>query len=115
MYLDDLFVVPKDLNSHLKKLSLTLQKLTQVGPIVKLTKKEFIKSRIEVLGHLVGENGIHTANPKIIAVKNFPNPKSVGSVRSFLGVAGYYRTFIKNFASIASPLTLLLKKDVPFL
>ncbi len=115
MYLDDLIVVSKDLDSHLQKLSLVFQKLTQADLKVKLTKCEFLKSRIEFLGHLVDGDSIHTVDSKITAVKNFPTPKSVENVRSFLGLAGYYRAFAKNFASIASPLTWLLKEHIPFL
>ncbi len=65
--------------------------------------------------YLVDGDGIHTVNSKITAVKEFPTPKSVENVCSFLGLAGYYRAFVKNFASIASPLARLLKKDIPFL
>ncbi len=115
VYLDDLIVVSKDLYTHLKKLSLVFQKLPQAGLKVKLSKSEFLKSRIEFLGHIVNGDGIHTVDSKIAAVKNFPTPKSVENIRSFLGLAGYYRVFVKNLASIASPLTRLLKKDVPFL
>ncbi len=115
VYLDDLIVVLKDLDCHLKKLSLVFQKLTQAGCKVKLTKCEFLKSRIEFLGHLVDGDGMHTVDSKITAVKNFPTPKSVERVRSFLGLAGYYRAYVKNFTSTASPRTRLLKKDVPFL
>ncbi len=113
--LDDLIVVSKDLDSHLEKLSLVFQNLTQAGLKVKLTRYEFLKLRIEFLGHLVDGDGIHTVDSKITAVKNFPTPKSVENVRSFLGLAGFYRAFVKHLASIASPLTHLLKKDVPFL
>ncbi len=115
VYLDDLIVVSKDLDSHLEKLSLVFQKLTQADLKVKLTKCEFLKSHIEFLGHLIDGDGIHTMDSKITAVKNFPAPKSVENVRSFLGLAGYYKAFVKNCASIASPLTRLLKKDVSFL
>ncbi len=108
-------VVSKDLDSHLQQLSLVFQKLTQAGLKAKLTKCEFLKSRIEFLGHLVNGDGIHTVDSKITAVQNFPTPKSVENVTSFLGLAGYYRAFVKNFVSTASPLTCLLKKDVPFL
>ncbi len=114
VYFDDFIVVSKDLDSHLQQLSLVFQKLTQAGLKAKLTKCEFLKSRIEFLGHLVDGDGIHTVHSKIAAVERFPIPKSVENVRSFLGLAGYYRTFVTNFASIASPLMLLLKKDVPF-
>ncbi len=98
--------------SHLKKLSLVFQKLTQAGLKVKLTKCEFFKSRIELLLHLVDGDGIHTMDSKITAVKNFLTPKSVENVRSFLGLVGYYRAFVKNFASIASPLTRFLKRKM---
>ena len=114
VYLDDLIIVSKDIDSHLKQLSQVFQKLTEAGLKVKLTKCEFLKSRIEFLGHLIDGDGIHTVDSKIVAVKNFPTPKSVENVRSFLGLAGYYRAFVKSFASIASPLTRLLKKDTPF-
>ncbi len=107
--LNDLIVVSKELVSHLQQLSLIFQNLTQAGLKVKLTKCEFLKSRIEFFGHLVDGDSIHTADSKITAVKNFPTPKSVENVRSCLGLAGYYRAFVKNFASIASPLACLLK------
>ncbi len=82
MYIDDLIVVSKDLESQLQQLSLVFQKLTQAGIKAKLTKWEFLKSRIEFLGHLVDGDGIHTVDPKIIAVQKFPTPKSVENVRS---------------------------------
>ncbi len=101
-----------DLGTHLQQLSLVFQELTQAGLKANLTKCEFLKSRIEFLGHLVDGDGIHTVDSKITAVEKFPTPKSVDNVRSFLGFPGYYRTFVRNFASTASPLTRLLKKDV---
>ncbi len=63
---------------------------------------------------MVDELGIHTVDDKISAVSHFPQPKSIDNVISFLGLAGYYRLIIRNFAAIANPLTKLLKKDTPF-
>ncbi len=63
--------------------------------------------------HLV-EHEIHTISDKISAIKNFPQPRTVVNVRSFIGLCGYYRLFIDEFAKIASPLTQLLKKEIPF-
>ncbi len=103
VYLDELRVVSEDLDSHLQQLSLIFQKLTQAGLKVKLTKCEFLKSRIEFHGHLVDGNGIHTVDSKITAVKNFPTLRSVENVCSFLALAGYYRAFVKSM-----PLSLLL-------
>ncbi len=102
VYLDDLIALSKDLDSHLQQLSLIFQKLPQAGLKVKLTKCEFLKSHIEFLGHFVDGDGIHTVDSKISAVKNFPTPKSVENVCSFLGLAGYYRAFVEKFDSIAS-------------
>ncbi len=72
-------------------------------------------SHIEFLGHLVIGDGIHIVDSKIAAVQKFPTPKSVENVCSLLGHVSYSRAFVKNFASIASPLMCLLKKDVSFL
>ncbi len=109
-YLDDLIIVSKDLESHLHKLDLVFTKLEEAGLKAKLSKCDFLKSRIEIIGHVVNGEGIHTVDSKINAVKYFLTPQNVENVRSFLGLAGYHRGFVRNFASIASPLSRLLKK-----
>ncbi len=91
-----------------------MKRLQDVGLKLKLTKCEFLKPRIKFLGHQVDEQGIHTVDEKTVAVAKFPQPKTVENVRSFLGLAGYYCPFIKNFATRANPLTQLLKKEAPF-
>ncbi len=63
---------------------------------------------------MVDEHGIHTMGDKIMAVKNFPQPQDVEKVRSFIGLCGCYRCFVKNFAASASPLSQLMKRDIPF-
>ena len=114
VYLDDLILVSQDLDTHLTKLALVLQKFSDAGLKLNLSKCKFLRARIEFLGHMVDKNGIHTTQDKVKAVQKFPVPTSVNNVRSFLGLAGYYRAFIQDFAAIAYPLTRLLKKDVPF-
>ncbi len=96
VYVDDLIVVSKNLDSRLQQLSLVFRKLTLAGLKAKLTKCEFLKSRIEFLGHLLDRDEIHTVDSKITAVQKFPTPKSVENVGSFLGLAGYYRAFVKK-------------------
>ena len=113
-YLDDLIVCSKDAESHFHSLETVFQKLRDAGLKAKLVKCEFLKSKISFLGHTVDAEGIHTADDKVLAVKNFPQPGNVENVRSFLGLVGYYRSFISHFAAIASPLTQLLKKNVTF-
>ncbi len=86
----------------------------QAGLNVKLTKCDFFKSRMQFLGHCVDKDGIYALVYKGSDVKNLPTPKTTEEFRSFLGLAGHYGAFIKNFASVAFPLARLLKKDVPF-
>jgi len=65
------------------------------------------------LGH-ISENGVLPDPSKLSAVKNFPTPKRIKDVQSFIGLAGYYRKFIKDFSKIAKPLTILTKKNTKF-
>ncbi len=113
-YLEEVIVVSRDAEIHFKDLRAVFQRLQEANLKVKLTKCEFLKSKIEFLGHAVDAQGIHALDDKVSAVKNFPQPKSVDNIRSFLWLAGYYRAFVKNFAALASPLTRMLKKDVEF-
>ncbi|RUM30633.1 MAG: hypothetical protein DSY32_02035 [Aquifex sp.] len=113
-YLDDVIICSKNPESHFSTLEDVLLKLKGAGLKAKLTKCEFLKAKITFLGHTVDRDGIHTMDDKIKAIKNFPQPRSVDNIRSFIGLCGYYRSFIKDFAAMASPLTQLLKKEVPF-
>ena len=113
-YMDDLIVVSQSMEDHFRKLTLVLEKLSSAGLRLKLSKCNFLKSRLQFLGHIVNEEGIHTVPDKIKAVAEFPTPTNTDKVRSFLGLSGFYRAYVKDYSSIASPLTRLLKKDATF-
>ncbi len=99
IYLDDIIIASKDMTSHMDTLQEDLKRLQEVGLKLKITKCVFLKSKITFLGHEVDEEGILTVDDKITAVANFPQPKTVENVRSFLVLAGYYRPFIKKLCS----------------
>lgn len=77
-------------------------------------KCSFFRKEVNFLGHVITDNGFYPDESKISAVQNFPIPKNQTDIKSFIGLAGYYRRFIQNFGKIALPLTSLLKKDAPF-
>ncbi len=114
LFSDDVIICNKDPESHFATLEAVLLKLKEAGLEAKVTKCEFLKAKISFLGHMVDEHGIHTMDDKIMAVKSFPQPQDVEKVRSFIGLCGYYRCFVKDVAALASPLTHLMKKDIPF-
>ena len=81
---------------------------------MKLSKCHFFTKEIQYLGHILSIKGIHPLPLKTQAIQNMHPPKTPKQVHAFLGLVGYYRKFIKNFAKIAKPLTLLICKQVKF-
>ena len=80
----------------------------------KLSKCDFWLSEVNFLGYVVSQEGVSVDFSKVDTILNWKLPKNVFKIRSFLGLAGYYRHFVKDFSSIASPLTKLTRKDVRF-
>ena len=81
---------------------------------MKQKKCALFLNKVEFLGHVISSKGIKIAHDKIDAVKSWPKPETVQNVQAFLGLANFYRRFIKGFAGIARPPTDLMCKDVPF-
>ncbi|GFQ96992.1 hypothetical protein TNCT_627931 [Trichonephila clavata] len=110
-YLDDIIVISETFNDHLQHLRSVLKCIQDAGLILNPKKCMFGNRQIKILGHLVSEEGIMPDPEKIRAVQNFPIPKNIRDVRSFLGLCSYYRRFIKDFCLKSQPLNLSLHGD----
>jgi len=114
IYLDDILVYSKTFEDHLGHLRQVFDRLRHANLKLKPSKCKFACPKVKYLGHVVSPEGIAPDDDKISAVRDFPRPHNVKTVRSFLGLANYYRRFIKDFAKLASPLNQLLRKDNKF-
>ena len=114
VYLDDIIVYGKNLADHNEKLREVFTRLLENNLKIQPDKCEFLKRECLYLGHVITEDGIKPDPDKIKAVLEFPVPKTVKNIKSFLGLSGYYRKFIQGYSAIAKPITHLLKKDVTF-
>jgi transposase InsO family protein len=111
VYMDDIIVFSTSLVEHIQNLEQVFNALRQANLKIQLDKTEFLHREVAFLGHIVTENGIKPNPTKIEAVKNYPIPKTQKEIKQFLGLLGYYRKFIKDFAKLTKPLTTKLKKD----
>ncbi|XP_057756154.1 uncharacterized protein LOC130975364 [Arachis stenosperma] len=106
---------PTSEEEHAEHLRTVLQILRDRKLYAKLSKCEFWKSEVKFLGHVVSKQGIAVDLAKVEAVMNWEQPTSMTEIRSFLGLAGYYRRFIKGFSQLALPLTKLTRKNTLFI
>lgn len=113
-YLDDILVPSVGLEQGFERLEAVLKLLRENGLTLKLSKCRFFENTLNYLGYEISAEGVRPNENKVLAVKDFPIPKNVHEVRQFLGLAGYFRKFIRGFGEIARPLTSLLKKDSSF-
>ncbi|XP_023553652.1 uncharacterized protein LOC111811140 [Cucurbita pepo subsp. pepo] len=115
VYFDDILVYSKSLDDHITHVRNVLTTLRNECLYVNLKKCSFCMEKVNFLGFVVSSNGVEVDEEKVKAIKEWPTPKNVSEVRSFHGLASFYRRFIKNFSTIASPLNELVKKNVSFI
>ncbi|KAK9029043.1 hypothetical protein V6N11_026169 [Hibiscus sabdariffa] len=114
VFIDDILIYSRSKAEHVEHLRIVLQTLRDHRLYAKLSKCEFWLKKVTFLGHVVSAEGIQVDPSKIEAIVSWKQLKNVSEIRSFLGLAGYYRRFVEGFSIIAAPLTKLLRKDVPF-
>ncbi|GJU73112.1 putative nucleotidyltransferase, ribonuclease H [Tanacetum coccineum] len=114
VFIDDILIYSKTQEEHVEHLRLVLELLKKEKLYAKFSKCEFWLREVQFLGHVINGNGIHVDPSKIEAVKNWKAPRTPTEVRSFLGLAGYYRRFIEDFSKIAKSLTILTQKSKTF-
>jgi hypothetical protein len=112
--INDILVFSRSEEEHGEHLHLALQKLRENRLYAKLSKCEFWMKQVAFLGHVILNGGISVDPSKVQDVLSWNAPTSVGDIRSFLGLAGYYRRFIEGFSKISKPMTELLEKDKKF-
>ena len=114
IYLDDIVTFSDAIDSQIHRLQIVFDRLRAANLKLKPQTCELFQESVLYLGHTLSKDGIHTNPKKIEKVKNVPIPQSLRQVRSFIGLASYYRKFIQDFATIAKPLHDLMRKYVRF-
>lgn len=114
VYMDDLIVLSDDDASGLRNLERVLKTASAAGLMINWGKCRFLQRKVEFLGHVIGEGSVRPSAHKTEAVKRFPEPTNVRQVQAFLGLTGYFRKFVPGYATIARPLSSLLRANVKF-
>lgn len=114
VYLDDIIVYANTFDEHLERLDQVLTRINGANLKLSPEKCKLFQKKVNFLGHTISETGIATDEKKIQAIVEWPTPKTVREIRSFLGLCSYYRRFVQNFSCIAKPLHKLTEKDKQF-
>ena len=110
-FLDDILIFSRTAEEHARHLRLVLTRLRDQELYVKMSKCAFMQREVSFLGHRIGADGLRVSPDKISAVQQWPQPRNVTEVRSFLGLANFYRRFVEGYSCIARPLTELTRES----
>ena len=113
VYIDDILIYSQSAEEHFQLLSEVLRRLSTARLKGNIEKSRLWLKKVEYLGHIISSEGIE-ANPKVDRIKNYPVPRKLKELQSFLSLASYYRRFIPQFAARSAPMRILLKKDTPY-
>ena len=114
VYFDDILIYSSNLDDHIEHLKLVLDVLRKEKLYANVKKCTFCTDKLVFLGFVVSAQGIQVDEEKIRAIQEWPSPTSIGDVRSFHGLASFYRRFVRDFSTLAAPLTEVIKKNVGF-
>nr|XP_027120893.1 uncharacterized protein LOC113737958 [Coffea arabica] len=114
VYFDDILIYSKSYDEHLEHIRAVMDVLRREKLYANLKKCNFCTNELVFLGFVISAQGMKVDDQKVKAIQEWPTPRSVGDVRSFHGLAGFYRRFVRDFSTIAAPLTELIKKNENF-
>ena len=114
VYLDDVIIFGRTFEEQLVRLAEVFDRIKKANLKLKPSKCSLFQREVSFLGHVVSKSGISMQTEKIQAIRDWPNCRTLTELRAFMGTAGYYRRFVKDFSSIAAPLYELMKKGVRF-
>ncbi len=111
VYIDDILVFSDSFDEHIQHVRAVLRRLMQHQLYIKAEKCEFHQTQVAFLGYVISQEGVTMDDNKVKAVVNWPQPRTLKELQRFLGFANFYRRFIRNFSSVAAPLTSLTKRS----